>query len=1054
MKKARKKPKVKLKKYDSIAVKTCLNSKTKNTLDVCFPFGEIDDSEFRSLFSSKCLTEDLFSSLSNSDMNNETFAENELDENLNPIPVKYYLSSQFNESTDNTVATNLSMIHFNARSMFQNFDQIHTYLSTIKHRFSLIGISETWINSSSPAPFSLEGYEFIHVDRPTGRGGGVGLFVREDITFKICEFTEQCDGVDSLCIEINCKSSKNIIVGIIYRQPKSAISAFTPFFEKLINNENIKNKRAYLMGDFNIDMSKKIESPSILDFINITVSSGFYPLIDKPTRVSTRSATTIDNIFTNVYNSSTLSGILLTEITDHFPIFHISHSSVDKKHKEKPHTYRKINIESLDTLNADLENADWSKVYHEHDPERAYDLFCEIFIELYNKHLPVQTNKSGKRQSKKPWVTRELLKLIDKKNRCYKRYITSPLDTNYVKYKKLRNKVTSSLRRAKKDYYFKKFDSIKHNSKLTWKLINTVLGKQKVTPNREQIFTHNDAVINNPSEIAESFNEYFVQIGSNISSSLGNINDKEFHTFMNKPISYTLFFKPATKEEILSIGKSLKSGKSSGFDDISPTVVKHVLPSIAEPFIHICNSSLSTGIVPSKMKISKVTPVFKKDDPRLFTNYRPISILPCFSKLLEKLVFIRLYNFLLKHNLLHDSQYGFRQNFSTDMAIIELQDRIIRELNNGKEVLAVFMDLSKAFDALSHEILLQKLPYYGVRGVCYNWFVSYLSNRQQFTVYDSQNSSLSTTNTGVPQGSILGPLLFLIYINDIVNSCQEPNFILYADDTSLLASHNNLNALIESTNKNLAQVSKWFKCNKLSLNVSKTQCVLFKRVGVQYKLENLTLKIDTIPLKFHDSVQFLGVVLNSKLSWNDHISSVCVRVSRFIGILSRLKYELPCNILFTLYNAYILSYLSYCNSIWGNTYSCHLEQLFLLQKKAIRICTKSDYRAHTTKLFNSLHTLKLQDLNKLQIGSLMQRYHTKTLSPYLMNMFTVNSNIHSHNTRSSNRFHRWNYSNDKSKYSIRHTGPALWNNLDLRNFNTQFNNTFKRKYKNFMINKY
>ena len=156
------------------------------------------------------------------------------------------------------------------------------------------------------------------------------------------------------------------------------------------------------------------------------------------------------------------------------------------------------------------------------------------------------------------------------------------------------------------------------------------------------------------------------------------------------------------------------------------------------------------------MKISKVTPVFKKDDPSLFTNYRPISILPCFSKLLEKIVFIRLYNFLLKHNLLHDSQYGFRQNFSTDMAIIELQ----------------------AFDALSHEILLQKLPFYGVRGVCYNWFVSYLSNRQQFTVYDSLNSSLSTTNTGVPQGSILGPLLFFIYIIDIVNSCQEPKFIL------------------------------------------------------------------------------------------------------------------------------------------------------------------------------------------------------------------------------------------------------------------------------------
>ena len=1054
MKKIHSKPKVKLKK-SLTAVKTCLNPKTNNDLDVCFPFGGIDDSEFRTLFSSKYLTEDLLSSLCNSDISNETIAENEfIDETLNAIPIKYYMSSQFNAITDDSTATSLSMIHFNARSMFQNFDQIHTYLSTIKHQFSLIGISETWISSSSPASFTLEGYKFVHVDRPTGRGGGVGLFVRDDLSFTICDVTEQCDGVEFLCIEIDCKSSKKIIVGVIYRQPKYAISAFTPFFEKLINNEIIKNKHTYLMGDFNIDLGKNIDGSCILDFVNTYVSSGFYPLIDKPTRVNTKSATTIDNIFTNVHNSSTLSGILLTEITDHFPIFHMSCSSVDKKLKGKPHTFRKINKENLDTLNADLKNVDWSKVYHELNPERAYDIFCEIFIELYNKHLPIQTNKSGKRQSKKPWVSREILKLIDKKNKCYKKYILSPLDTNFDKYKKIRNKVTSSLRRAKKEYYFQKFDSIKQNSKLTWKLINDVLGKQKATLNKEQSFTHNETVINNPSDIAESFNEYFVQIGSKISSSLENHNDKDFHTYMNKPISYTLFFKPATIEEVLSIGKSLKSGKSSGFDDINPTVVKHVLPSIAEPLLHICNSSLSTGIVPSKMKISKVTPVFKKDDPGLFTNYRPISVLPCFSKILERIVFTRLYDFLLKHKLLHDSQYGFRQNFSTDMAIIELQDRIIRELNNGKEVLAVFMDLSKAFDALSHKILLQKLPYYGVRGVCHNWFVSYLSNRQQFTVYDSLNSSFRTINTGVPQGSILGPLLFLIYINDIVNSCQEPNFILYADDTSLLASHNNLNTLIESTNKNLAQVSQWFKCNKLSLNVSKTQCMFFKRVGVQYNLDNSTLKIDATPLKFYDTVQFLGVVLNSNLSWNDHISSVCVKVSRFIGILNRLKYEIPCNILFTLYNAYILPYLSYCNSIWGNTYSCHLERLFLLQKKAIRICTKSDYRAHTSELFQSLHTLKLQDINKLQIASLMQRYHAKTLSPYLMNMFTVNSNIHSYNTRSSNRFHRWNYSNNKSKYSLRHTGPALWNDLDLQNFNIQFNNTFKRKYKNVIINTY
>ena len=223
---------------------------------------------------------------------------------------------------------------------------------------------------------------------------------------------------------------------------------------------------------------------------------------------------------------------------------------------------------------------------------------------------------------------------------------------------------------------------------------------------------------------------------------------------------------------------------------------------------------------------------------------------------------------------------------------------------------------------------------------------------------------------------------------------------------------------------------------------------------MQYDMDNISLQIDMNPLEFYESVQFLGVTLNRKLSWNDHINSVCLKVSRFIGIMNRLKYELPSYILFALYNAYILSYLSYCNSIWGNTYSSHINTLILLQKKAIRICSKADYLAPTSKLFKSLNTLKLEDINKLQIGSLMQRYHVNTLSPYLMNMFIVNSNIHDHYTRSSNKFHRWSYLNDKSKYSLRHTGPVLWNDLNLKLFNTQFNNSFKRQYKRILISSY
>lgn len=1041
-------------------VYSCIANELNSNIDDlnfvnCLPFQEVNNEDFERLFSP---VNQYDVSLNGFNFEDESLNENEEDTHSNP-PVKYYLSSEFNEIIDNSVNQNFSIIHFNARSMFRNFEEIHAYLSNLQYQFSVIGISETWINSNSHVPFVIEGYTFVHVDRPSGRGGGVGLFIRKDLNYKLVQFSEQCEGVDCLCIEIDCKTSKNIVVAIIYRQPKSNVIQFSSFFDKLMNYNEIKNKRAYLMGDLNIDLMKKYTNSQIFDFINTVASSGFYPIINRPTRVNSRSATNIDNIYTNVFCSSIISGIFVTDITDHFPIFYISHF-LDRVNnsKSKSFSFRKVTIENCNRLSVDLANADWSEVYQENDTERAYDVFYEKFIGYYNEHFPVQTKHIKKRKrNRKPWVSLDMLKLIKTKNKLYKNYLKRSIQANYDKYKKLRNMVTTRLRRAKRDYYFKKFDSVKNNSKKTWTLINEILGKQKSAVEEGKSFCHNGSYISNPDDIAENFNEYFVNIGSNIANCIAEDENAidTFNAYMGQPSPHILFFKPVTKEEIIDIVKSnLKSGKSCGFDEIDSIVVKHILPFIVEPLLYICNSSLRTGCVPSKMKISKVVPIFKKDDPSLFTNYRPISILPCFSKILEKLVFNRLYDYLLQHNFLYDSQYGFRQNYSTDMAVIEIHDRIVKELNEGKSVIGVFMDLSKAFDSLSHDILLQKMQHYGIKGLSLKWFQSYLLHRQQFTVYNSHNSSFGNINTGVPQGSILGPLLFLIYINDIVNSCHECDCILYADDTSLLASHNDIEALVESLNTSLAHISAWFKCNKLSLNTSKTQCVLFKKGGVQFNVDDILLKIDAVPLKFYDSVKFLGVVLNSSLSWKDHIDLVRLKISRFIGILSRLKYELPSNILFLLYNAYVLSHLSYCNSIWGNTYSSHLHKLIMLQKKAIRVCTKSEYTASTSTLFKLLYTLKLQDINKIQIASFMQRFHSQTLSPYLMNMFVKNRNIHNYNTRSCNHFHRWTYLNNKSKYSLRHTGPILWNSLNLSNFNIQFNNSFKRQYKKYLIGNY
>jgi len=427
------------------------------------------------------------------------------------------------------------------------------------------------------------------------------------------------------------------------------------------------------------------------------------------------------------------------------------------------------------------------------------------------------------------------------------------------------------------------------------------------------------------------------------------------------------------------------------------------------------------------MKIAKVIPIFKKDDPAEVKNYRPISLLPVISKILERLAYNRLYKFLIDNNLLNPNQFGFRKGYSTEYAIIQSCDTIINTLSRKEHIIGIFLDLSKAFDTIDHQILIHKLSKLGVRGIVLSWFQNYLTNRKQFVTVQSKTSSRSNMICGVPQGSILGPLLFLIYINDIINSSQLLNFILFADDTNIFYSHKCMNTLINTLNTELSKVSLWFKCNKLSLNIDKT-CFMHFTNSQSRTNHNINLTIDNIPIIEKKSTKFLGVIIDSNLSWNDHIKKISISVSKAIGILWKLKPILTKRILLVLYNSFVLPYINYCNIVWGNCNKSKIESLFLLQKKAIRVCTHSAYLAHTDPLFKQLNTLKVHDLHTYQSAIFMFK-HTTHLLPFFHDAFTQNTNIHSYPTRHSSDFHLNNPKLLIAHRSIRHHGPDIWNSL-------------------------
>ena len=418
-------------------------------------------------------------------------------------------------------------------------------------------------------------------------------------------------------------------------------------------------------------------------------------------------------------------------------------------------------------------------------------------------------------------------------------------------------------------------------------------------------------------------------------------------------------------------------------------------------------------------------------------------------------MFVRFIDFLNKYNILYEQQYGFRQNFSTDFALKELSDKIADAIDKNMFMVGIFIDLSKAFDTLNHGILIEKLSRYGVRGVANDWFHNYLSNREQFVNNNNVLSSRSEITTGVPQGSILGPLLFLLYINDISYSSDILRFILYADDTNIFHSCESIDELCDVVNTELQGVKQWFKANRLSVNLKKTNFVIFGNSVKLKKLKKFEIILNKTKISRTETAKFLGVVIDENLSWKHHINYIKGKIAKSVGILKRLKHRLPEKTLNTLYNTLILPYLNHCNIIWANNKPTRLQPLLMLQKCSMRIISHSPYNTHALPLFSKLNQLTIFDLNKRSMATFMFRHHKNCLPNIFTDYFCKNSAIHNYETRRADKLHSSYARTDVMKFQIRVYGPKLWNSIDPAIVCKSCNwHSFKKLYKKYLLSKY
>ena len=977
----------------------------------------------------------------------------------------YYVSDSLNDLTKTIKTPELSLFHHNIRSLNKHSSDITNYLATINHTFDIYGFTETWFNHDDDSNLIDigENYSALNAIRQDRTGGGASLFINHSIDFtQRNDLQIDCHGCDSVFIEITNSSHirKNIIVGIIYRPETVNLIDFYSELSRVFNVINGENKKSYIMGDFNIDLLKCDRDSSVNDFINLVFSSGFCIMIDRPTRITETSISLIDNIFTNDPPNAIDSGALINDISDHFPVFTITkrpppiHSPpLGPSHARRARQFKPGNIKGFSQA---LSIANWNSVLDDSNADSAFNKFHDRISRLLDIHCPIKTNKLSKRKTpRKPWITSSIIKSINLKDKLFRKYRANPSLENKLKYTKYRNILNNILRAAKRIHITSELNACKNNMKKTWQKLNHLLGRDKSPRPPSHFIDTDDSKITDPVKIASKFNEFFTGIGPSLASKIPPPNT-DLNNSNSGSIEHSIFLSPTTVQEVTDIVSTLKPSNSCGQDGISSNLLKVIIPNIVKPLVHIFNRSLATGIVPSQFKVAKVIPIFKSGDKFSFNNYRPISILPAISKILEKLVYKRIHDFITRHNILTPDQFGFRPKHSTYMAINKLYDLISTSLDRKSYTVGIFLDLSKAFDTLDHQILLNKLNHYGIRGVANFWIKSYLDNRKQFVVFNDHQSPTSVIKCGVPQGSILGPLLFLLYINDLPSVSPILKFIMFADDTNIMFSNNDLKVLETKLNNELNVISDWFKLNKLSLNIKKTNFMIFKNKHNPTTLPSIKITIDSKEIEQVKVTKFLGILIDDDLSWKSHTSHVTKIVSKYNGIFRRIKPFLPLDVLSTLYNTLVFPYLNYCAITWADKNNANLHSLFLMQKRIIRTCTNSVWLAHTDPLFYSLKTLKVCDLYTFQTAQFMYKYHHDHLPPDILehDFFLTNKDFHDHDTRSSADYHVQRTNTCLAEHTLRIQGALLWNSLNPSIKQSPSLATFKRQLKDHLLASY
>ena len=933
--------------------------------------------------------------------------------------------------------------HLNMRSLNKNHTELKQVLD--KTFFDAFAGTETWLRQNTPKDrFMMDGFNIIRADRKNSRGGGVCLFLKQHYKFKKIKIPNICEMPEMLWVEVTVGQSK-IAIGILYKPPKIPCTAFR---EASLHTLYSKYEHTILAGDFNVNLlnSDSYESRVLGD--SIIEPFSLKQMVTSPTRITEKSKTLIDLILVTQPNNVLFTGVCdAGGISDHC----LTYCAYNvKRVKDKPCVVRRRDFRRFDknAFEHAVELEPFENILYVDNVDDKVTVLENLINNVLDNFAPyksfVVNNKSAT-----PWITEEILEKMDERDGCKEKFNKTGETDYWQAYKYLRNKVTSMMRASQKKVFN---DTI--NSKITKsKDFYDAAKKLHVIPNKKSRPNFNFSAeslnnvfsANNNKELDEDF----------VNSRITNLYNK------TSPCIHKFTFQSISEEDVVKIVKSIKS-KSNGFDGINISTILLFLPRISTLLTHIINMSFELNKFPERWKKALITPIPKCEIPLQESDFRPISLLPTFSKILEKAANIQIVAYLLKYDLLDPYQSAYKKNHSTFTALLKITDDILDSIDDSEITLLIFLDFSKAFDTVNHKILIEKLRILGFQNDTCEWVNSYLSNRYQKVVVGEEESSWIHIKNGVPQGSILGPLLFTILVSDMRCHIWDGSYHQYADDTDLLfeTSTDNVNDTIAKANNVLENVNTYCSDNFLMLNAGKTKYMFIGSRPSLKKLDSMALtdlKIKNTVLERVKVARNLGVNIDELLSWRKHINlNISSSVGSFIN-LSRFKRFLNTQSKVMLCDSIILSRFNYCDAVYQNIDMSLQKKVQKIQDMCCRfIFDKRKYdHCNYEEMRKKLGWLSMKQRRELHSLTMMYKILHGLAPNYLSDLFSYQNEIHNVNTRGSSDHQVWIDKSIKSKIhrdSFRYHTPCQYNKLPKYIRECKSVNSFKSNLAKFLKN--